>query len=1114
MALDLFVNYERYSNHPIFYRTTGTLPLSFKIVDTDPFVSVSNYTISLSVNKQFIATRIQTGEQFYVQTFSTATPKVCAINVSVSNNDGIIGTFAMSAVFVPSFPNADLILYPSNYINQSNLLYVPVNQSNFESSPGVYFYGEGHTEKIMLSCNPSAFSSPNSAVWLVGNEINSSFSTSVYSVSSNPAAKNFAVVSISSVVGQSASYPVSLKVYNDYISPTGPVITYSDVNGAKSFYPFFASTMTVDGIDRSLTTYQTAALSATLYKSKFELNASYIDYSPGRYKGNIKVLEYPLNFGSRFVSPFGSLTATNYIVLPTDRIPKPFRGYLYNPRPESFIFTNSLSTKFELNAVSEDGEWSTETPVFSSIHGYQFGLSYDTEINDGYLPNFCASASQYTTLTLNTSCFKEVQLRLDNAPTDWNPKIVKYNYSTKAICGPLPTVRLYTPNFYYTRDQIVPVSLVGLPAAPFQLKQVLLTSNYSDPLMLTLSALSGTMSFSNVGPVDLTAEMTIFDPSERTDQVVAIAFNNFIEVVNRYDFVDEDLFQTNFTPLKLTYSSQPKLSPNEWAIADNVNSIIKKLYTVIEDLDQYTKLYVDKSKFYAWLGPTDRVSSLSNGGYKQIYIWQDLDPKVSSSSLCKTWKDFENKETVDELTWLFHTQITNQKKQDPTCYQRHCLDWRWKARKKSQGVADVKWKYLKKGKLYEKLWMYEKCPIDIDLLNCNLQSWRVSTMDINYFPIPVNFSVGRCYMHGAIYHERTGNIVYAHAQEVNLLRNNYETETLARKSIADELYPFQDIANVCISSEGRVVTLDTVLCRVSVFDVVPYPAEFKLFTHWGTYGTASNPRGFNKPRDLHVDQNNSVWITDTGNKRIKKLSLVGKHIMTIYNEIFEQFPPLSVCVDSKLQLHCLTNAGVYVFDQYGEYSFMYELSPDIVNPNKINTSYNRESVYITHQYGVVKYFRTGQIAYHPILKLECGDGSILQNFQTITQDLYRNCYVTVNDKVLKICDVQQIQESKAPLPEDLYWPMEDLMVHKEEYIQPWVYLKSFHRLWDNIELIRSSLTYEKTGCKSYTPPVYAKEDLVIGQNEIVTNAVINRLSEQLWTNLYSIVKYFDPECEK
>ena len=137
---------------------------------------------------------------------------------------------------------------------------------------------------------------------------------------------------------------------------------------------------------------------------------------------------------------------------------------------------------------------------------------------------------------------------------------------------------------------------------------------------------------------------------------------------------------------------------------------------------------------------------------------------------------------------------------------------------------------------------------------------------------------------------------------------------------------------------------------------------------------------------------------------------------------------------------------------------------------------------------------------------------MMTGYQSVYQDENRNVYVTLEDKVLKIPDLQILVEQKSAISNDLYWPVEDILIHKEEYIQPWVYLKSFHRLWDNIELLRGSLFYQQTGCKSYSSPVYQKNDLIIGQNEFVSNSIINRLSEQLWINLQGLIKYFKPDC--
>ena len=104
-----------------------------------------------------------------------------------------------------------------------------------------------------------------------------------------------------------------------------------------------------------------------------------------------------------------------------------------------------------------------------------------------------------------------------------------------------------------------------------------------------------------------------------------------------------------------------------------------------------------------------------------------------------------------------------------------------------------------------------------------------------------------------------------------------------------------------------------------------------------------------------------------------------------------------------------------------------------------------------------------------------------------------------------------LKSIKGPLPKS-YWPLSNLFIHKDEYVQNWVYNKSFQRLWDNIELFRGSLYFNETNCKGYKPPTHSKEQIIIGQNEIVTSAVVNRSIEYLWSNFESLLSYFDPNC--
>jgi len=127
-------------------------------------------------------------------------------------------------------------------------------------------------------------------------------------------------------------------------------------------------------------------------------------------------------------------------------------------------------------------------------------------------------------------------------------------------------------------------------------------------------------------------------------------------------------------------------------------------------------------------------------------------------------------------------------------------------------------------------------------------------------------------------------------------------------------------------------------------------------------------------------------------------------------------------------------------------------------------------------------------------------------------DEYRNLLITNNDIILKYVDVMELTQ-KSNNSNTNFWSKEDLFIHKEEYVQNWVYTKSLQRLWDNIELFRNSLFYTSGYCKSYTPPIHSKDKIIIGQNEIVTSAVINRVLGYLWDNFYTLIKFYDPDCK-
>ena len=1066
MALDLFVNFERSSNSSLFYRVTSSTPASFTVKLSN--LELPDEDLSSTFFAQSALNNGPFGDFNFngIMNLDTSSPCVCSISVNVSSGGEFFNSYSLSGIFIKRIPSANFLAYPSFYINESNGQKVALNSSNYSTSPGVYFYGEGHTEVINLSA--SGLASGDVSNWFIGNALGN-IAEGTTNLTVLTATASTASVSVSTVPSDESSYPISLRVTNSSIALNGPLVTYDDATGVRQFYPFFSSTLNANGEEVRQT-----------------------------LKGNVKVLQYPEANPSAFQSPF----ADSLFTLPLDYSLQTFRGIITNPTLSGILTESFAGSQWELLAAAEVGEWSVMTDFLSSVLAYQFQLSYDQTASEVSLPYYKTSPAVPTTVSLSVSSFKSVSINL--APFDWIPKLVPSQHTASATVGPLPFAKLYTPNYYNLKNQDVTFEVVAVPAAPLEIERLTIQSPHSSQtLVLTGSPVpygtKGTMQFNKIGVVDLSATAVLRNTITSAEQQTTIILADIIEIVNSYDDEPiEDYFKTALTPLKLTYDFQPRLTPNEWAIADNVNSIIEKIYTTVDDLDDYTRLYEKKDKFYGWVGPK-----------QSKYVWMDLECPTNSEDVA-TWAQFECATPSPLITWEYHECDTSQS--DPTCLQKYCLEWKWKSRKCGVSDVNVTWKSAKCGAEYAKKWLFEKCETDSESLNCDRDSWKISTIDPLFFPIPSCDSVSRCAIIDCEVNSQTDQLVIAYPTEINLIDKDYNTTFVARRGVADELFAFQNIVGLTINFEGKVIVLDSILARVSVFKITDN--AFKLFSNWGSYGLASNPQGFNKPRDIHVDASNSVWIADTGNKCIKKLTIIGKHLLTITHEKLDASAPLSVCVDSNLNVHCLTETKVIVFDQHGNYSFEYIFPEEVTGVKKINTSYNKEMVYITFTNGIIKYFRNGTISHYTLLDLECADKQIVQGYNSLSQDKYRNVYVTVNDRILKIPDLQKIVEQKAALPKDLYWSLSDLLVHKEEYIQPWVYLKSFHRLWDNIELLRSSLFYDLEGCKSYVSPTFMKTDLVIGQNEIVTNAVINRLSEQLWTNLQSLIKYFDPNCGK
>jgi hypothetical protein len=1107
MALDLFANFERSENGGVFYRPTSTSPftltayLSDSLISNLPYTSVFAANISLNGAPPIPFPTV--GNIFETSfSFSCLTECVCSISVDVfsivGGGSSLFKTFSLSASFVDDMPEAKFILYPkyqpffNSSTNAPDVLIL--NTANAETqSNGTSFYGEGHTEIFHLSA--STIASGVSSVWFVGNDIGdilidpNSRPGTLWPTLTAPSF-NSAYVEISTTPSQEVTYPVSVLHYTDRVSPNSPIITYDDITGLPRYYSYFASTQDID-------------------RSDHPLNNTLRDH--------IKVLQYPNTIPCTFFTPFPN----SNITLPLDLGPETFLSYVSCPSGNTILTERFYGTQWSIKATSTAGGWGgpgdalTNTVILTSINAYGFSLGYDN-IKNGILDYFTASPTEDTTVTVDARTYKHVVI--DVNPFDWKSKTVAQHNSASTVVASLPYAKVYTPNYFNIKNNKIPFTVVSNSSGMFKLKRLWITSDKSpDSIVLTENdTLSGTLTFNEIGLADLIVTIVIVNQQTNTcvaqqsavaEYLVSTTYENFIEIVEEYDTISPEHYQTNLTNIELPYTTDPKMTPNEWVIEDNFNDGIKKINSVVQTMERFTKIYEKKTCLYGWAGLTQTFQEAP------AYVWQDLECPPSSAAK-SSWEIFECDTTIPPITehqWLSHEGNVSLAPALASGFGKYCVFWTWYERTRTNALEAISWIDTSSTGSYAKKWTYEPCEDDSSVLNCNRSSWKISNIDRDFFPYDYCEHVERCSFIDLERHESTDRLILAYPTEIQLAGLDYEFTYLSRHNKADELFPFQNIVGIDLGTTDDIFVLDSVLSRVSIFRFKNN--KFELFASWGKYGNRTDKNGFKKPSDIHVDQHDVVWIADTGNNCIKKYTFNGKHLTTVYHADFDPNSPISMCVDSVDMLHVLVNGKVMVFDYEGHYSFEYALHKYATDPRRINTSYNRETIYIAYDTGIIKYFRTGTISYYIVNDHECTDGTVLKGYNSVAQDVNRNLYVPIGDKILKIPDLMKLIELKANVSDDLYWSTDELLVHKEEYIQPWVYLKSIHRLWDNIELLRSSLFYTSDGCKAPTNPIYEKEDFVIGKNELVSNAVWNRLFFRLWKNIETMFDYFDPNCE-
>lgn len=1167
--LTLFINYQNTNTDTLFYRLTSSTQYDANI-NLQSFSYTLSNNISSSYHKAWFT--VNNGTTLYssfsaLSAFTRTTPRLSSVQAFLSattpapNNtysnwySNHILKKELQVSFIPNYPIANFVAWPETYFTTSTNR-SEIDTSNYLTlSPGLSFYGEGHTENIRLSATPFA-----------GHNYNWSIKNLPYNENSfiGPyGSAETAVAKVSSVLNYYPILPINLLVSNNYILSSGPTFYYDDTTGTKTYYPFFVSTITPLGIEDPSNTKFKQSITIKPYSgiinSTFTSNIPDIIFLPVNgldvtYTATTDIaLNNPLELSacydrygyiwkwSSFSNCPSSLSGVSTAqpsswgtVECSGSFPKKWRF-----EPETLTFLTNVSsaidpvrvslksTTWYLTAYTDQKAWTEpELQILQPQEprsNYTFTLQisgYGGELDD--VRGFTVSRYGNTIISLIAEHNVESFITVTDGLTanDWPVKetIVRH---TKVITSIPPyELNIYTPNKFVLVDHPVKIeNLFARVVGAVSAVEVILDDVAGETILLTGEKIKQDfiISYTTTGYKNLKITgLTTFG------EKITVNYPNLLYVVEKFDTIDtESYFSFDKILIELPWKEQPFIGPNDWVVSDNINACIKMFNDNLYFLNKRNNVYLNTyNEYYGWLGTQPLL--ISGLTACPLWTWQDTDCTNTDNQYYVTWSELMRGGIIPEVTQTgslancgtWEQQTCTLSSIIPSCLGKYCVEWKWSSRKSQNSTELITWKDTKTGGKYQKTW-YQ--PLDecetTTTVRCDEGVWNVNIpgFDVYYDPITVCYSQNRCsYTAIASY----DNILFtALNTQLKVLSSDRSATFFDLRTTFNQSTPFVNIKSIALDRDKKLFILDSTLSQVAVYryDRFASGERWRLFTTFGGVGGSFSKTKFLNPTNIHVDQHDKVWVVDAGNFVLKQYTNTGSWLFTLRDDAyFKNDPPIDVCVDSNDRLHVLTTKTIRVYTYHGEFLFEYYPGEDIIpltNLKKITTSYNREIIYIANKSKVIRHFKNGNYSGTIIDNKQCVD-----NINSIYHDEFRNLLVANDDKILKFVDTMTLVPLKAPLPKQ-YWALNDLLIHDDEYVQNWVYTKVFHRLWDNIEIFRNTLLYNNSGsCKRYNPPIYSKEQITIGQNEIVTSTVINRVLSYLWANFKSVLEYYNTNC--
>ena len=355
-----------------------------------------------------------------------------------------------------------------------------------------------------------------------------------------------------------------------------------------------------------------------------------------------------------------------------------------------------------------------------------------------------------------------------------------------------------------------------------------------------------------------------------------------------------------------------------------------------------------------------------------------------------------------------------------------------------------------------------------------------------------------------------------------------------------------DIRSMKVLENGKIIAVapgfNRVVCYSKLDPTGSSGDKDVLFLYdFGDFGGRGAKLKFNHPIALDVDEPreeaNEQWlyVLDEGNQCVKAYSDTGVWKFTSPYVLEEDETAISIAVGIDHLIHVLTNKRVLILDQNGVVG---QYEPTKTGALQLCRSRTGKFIYILYPTDIEKVTTSGKYLgnfrfsdqwkkFGTDVNSELYKNARPWGARMMTATRHNQIYIVLDNCMLVYSDYL-IEKSLASLNfEQFMWRPEDIMVHKQEYMQDWVINTSLQRLHDNINLFKRSIysrirVQDRDGGKlivfdDLAPREYAKlqiadkKQIFLPSNAPVSAKVINDQLELLYNSLLVLLSFVQDE---